>query len=207
VVGVPNRDRRAERREATRLEILAAAWEVARQNGIAGLTLREVALRVGMQPPSLYSHFESKNAIYDAMFAQAWQQAFDAFTAAGPQAPDDPRLRLEFMMTTFFDFAQADPARNLLMNVRVLPDFTPSEQSYAAAVRCLDLGRAELRRIGVTRAADLDVYTALIAGLASQQQANDPGGTRWRRLIPRVAQMYADQLGLPATKKNPGRKR
>lgn len=207
MVGIPNRDRRAERREATRQEILAAAWEVARRNGIAGLTLREVAVRVGMQPPSLYSHFESKNAIYDAMFGQAWQQALDTFVAAEPRAPSDPRQRLEFMMTTFFDFAVADPERSLLMNVRILPDFTPSEQSYALATRCLEMGRIQLRRLGITRAADLDVYTALIAGLVSQQQANDPGGTRWRRLIPRVAQMYADQLGLPATTKKPGRKR
>jgi len=35
---------------------------------IAGLTLRDIATRVGMQQPSLYSHFASKQAIYDAMF-------------------------------------------------------------------------------------------------------------------------------------------
>jgi hypothetical protein len=73
-------------------------------------------------------------------------------------------------------------------------------------VRCLEFGRGELRTLGIDRAADLDVYTALVAGMASQQLANDPGGTRWRRLIPRVAQMYADQLGLPATTKKPRRK-
>ena len=26
-----------------------------------------------MRAPSLYTHFESKNAIYDAMFGQAWR--------------------------------------------------------------------------------------------------------------------------------------
>jgi Bacterial regulatory proteins, tetR family len=30
-------------------------------------TLRALAERVGMRGPSLYTHFESKNAIYDAM--------------------------------------------------------------------------------------------------------------------------------------------
>ena len=73
----PNRDRNAERREATRREILAAAWDVARENGLAQLTLREVALRVGMRAPSLYTHFASKNAIYDAMFADAWTAYLD----------------------------------------------------------------------------------------------------------------------------------
>ena len=59
------------------MEILDAAWETARRDSLAGLTLREVAERVGMQPPSLYSHFASKNAIYDAMFEQAWRTVND----------------------------------------------------------------------------------------------------------------------------------
>ena len=207
MVGLPNRDRRAERREATRLEILAAAWDVARKNGIAGLTLREVAVRVGMQPPSLYSHFDSKNAIYDAMFGQAWREAMTHFRAAELRAPADARERLVFMAQTYFDFAAADPARNQLMNVRVLPDFAPSEESYAAAVECLDLLRANLRAMGITKAADVDVYTALIAGLVSQQEANDPGGTRWRRLVPRVMHSYADSVGIAARPATPRRKR
>jgi AcrR family transcriptional regulator len=48
------RDRRAERREATRAEILEAAWELARQQGLAGLSLRDIAAKIGMRPPSLY---------------------------------------------------------------------------------------------------------------------------------------------------------
>ena len=44
---------------------------------------------------------------------------------------------------------------------------------------------------------DADIYTALIGGLVNQQLANDPGGQRWRRLIPRVICMFADDLGLP----------
>ena len=68
----PNGDRVAERRAATRLEILDAAWEMARSKGLVELTLRDVADRVGMRAPSLYGHFDSKNAIYDAMFEQAW---------------------------------------------------------------------------------------------------------------------------------------
>ena len=69
----PNRDRQAERREAVRGEILNAAWDVAREQGLAALTLREVAIRVGMRAPSLYSHFDSKHDIHDAMFRQAWE--------------------------------------------------------------------------------------------------------------------------------------
>jgi AcrR family transcriptional regulator len=186
---------------------LSAAWDVARQNGIAGLTLREVAVRVGMQPPSLYSHFDSKNAIYDAMYGQAWRTATERFREAELRAPADPRERLVFMAQTFFDFATADSARNQLMNVRVLPDFAPSAESYAAAVESLEILRVNLRALGITKAADVDVFTALIAGLVSQQEANDPGGTRWRRLVPRVMHSYADSVGLAARPKTSGRNR
>ena len=68
----PRRDRVAERRAATRVEILEAAWELAGEQGLAEFTLRDLAERVGMRAPSLYSHFASKHAIYDAMFGQAW---------------------------------------------------------------------------------------------------------------------------------------
>ena len=72
MVVMPNRDRLAERREATRREILEAAWALAQDKGLAEFTLRDVAERVGMRAPSLYSHFESKHGIYDAMFGQGW---------------------------------------------------------------------------------------------------------------------------------------
>jgi len=41
-----------------------------------------------------------------------------------------------------------------------------------------------------------DIYTALLSGLINQQLANDPGGQRWRRLIPRVIAIFADDLGI-----------
>src|SRR2546429_1512916 len=84
VIVKPNRDRRAERHEVIRREILDAAWDAAHETSIAGLTLRDIATRVGMQQPSLYSHFAAKQAIYDAMFKQALLTYIDcACSAAG----------------------------------------------------------------------------------------------------------------------------
>jgi AcrR family transcriptional regulator len=206
MVAVPNRDRRAERREATRQEILAAAWEVARETSLAGLTLREVAARVGMQPPSLYSHFASKSAIYDAMFEQGWRAFNEHVSEVRAAFPTHPRERLLVIMQTFFDFAVADVARHQLMNIRSLADFEPSHGAYAAAVEVYERGREDLAAIGVCEDADLDVLTALISGLANQQLANDLGGDRWRLLLPRVADMFADELGLPS-RPTRGRKR
>lgn len=192
---LPNRDRRAERREATRREILDAAWEIARQDGLSAVTLREVAGRIGMRSPSLYSHFDSKNAIYDAMFAQAWGELCDVFDAMPPQAAH--RRAMLALAETFFDFAVADLARYQLMNQRTIPGFRPTDEAYAAATAAYERMRAMLRRCGVHAQADLDLWTAIVGGFVDQQLANDPGGSRWRRQLPRLVDMYCDEVGMP----------
>jgi AcrR family transcriptional regulator len=193
----PNRDRKAERREATRLEILAAAWDAAHENSLAGLTLRDIATRVGMQQPSLYSHFASKNAIYDGMFEQAWRTFLNYARDTLGDLPTGPRARLAAIAEHYFDFAVADLARHQLMDVSVVPGFHPSPEAYAPAVEVYGLMQQELESLGIASDQDADLFTALIAGLISQQLANDPGGQRWRRLIPRVISMFADDLDLP----------
>ena len=193
----PRRDRVAERREATRREILDAAWAVAHQKGIAAITLKDVADRVGMRPPSLYSHFASKNAIYDAMFAHAWQGCLEALRAALDSGlPEDPRAAMTVMGRAYFEYAVADQARNQLMNARISADFQPSPEAYAPSVAVWELGRAHFATIGVTAEADLDLYAAVIGGLVDAQLANDPGGDRYARQLDRAVGMLADHFGI-----------
>ena len=63
------RDRRHDRHEATKQEILDIAWSMVRADGLAALSLRALAHAVDMEPQSLYTYFASKNALYDRMFA------------------------------------------------------------------------------------------------------------------------------------------
>ena len=197
MLGTPNRDRAAERRQATRREIVDAAWAVAREQGLAQLTLVEVALRVGMRAPSLYSHFASKNAIYDAMFAQAWRDYLASTEALGPPSPTAPRATMRRDARHFFDYAVADLARHQLMNQRTVPGFEPTPEAYAPAVAVLESFRARLAALGVTRQEDADLCVALVGGLIDAQLANDPGGDRWARLLDRAVDMFADNVGLP----------
>jgi len=185
-----------DRQQAARRKILDAAWQVARTQGLAGLTLREVAAVVGIRPPSLYSHFESKHAIYDAMFGESWQEFLEL--ARGRKLPSSPRAALREIARTYFDFATADLARHQLMSLRIVPGFTPSADAYAPAVASMDLFVSRVAALGLDLSeADVDLYTALIAGLVDQQWANDPGGDRWGLLLDRAIEMYADNLELP----------
>jgi AcrR family transcriptional regulator len=203
MVAVPKRDRKAERREATRREILGAAWEIAHEGGLTGVTLREIAARIGMQPPSLYSHFASKNAIYDAMFGQAWHDFHAVLEREAASFPADPRGRLVALATTYFDFAVSDLERHQLMDMPMLRDFTPTEEAYRPAMECYEVMRSVLNQIGIRQQADLDIYTALTGGFVNQQLANDPKGDRWRVLLPRALGLLADELGLPVQAPTP----
>src|ERR1700722_20869983 len=66
--GAPRTDRRTRRRQQTIEEILDIATQVMTEYGVNGLSLAEVARRLGVQPPSLYKYFPSLMAIYDALF-------------------------------------------------------------------------------------------------------------------------------------------
>src|ERR1700752_2664694 len=61
-------DRRARRRLETIEEILTIAIEIMTEEGVNGLSLSEVARRLGVRPPSLYKYFDSLLGIYDALF-------------------------------------------------------------------------------------------------------------------------------------------
>jgi AcrR family transcriptional regulator len=199
VLGAPNVDRQARRREETRREILGAAWEIVRETGWSGLTQRAVAERVGMRAPSLYGHFASKLDIVDSMFGQAWAEMDDAAAEMEAELPEGPRESLLAVGEFWLDAMTSDPERHALMNQRPVPGFTPSEEAYAASVRSIERLHRLFARLGIADPDASDLWTALMAGLSSQQNANDPGGTRWRRLLPRAIDMYADAVGLPPT--------
>jgi AcrR family transcriptional regulator len=197
----PTRDRRAERRESTRAEILEAAWELARTQGLAGLSLRDVARKIGMRPPSLYWYFDSKHAIYDAMFADGNRQLLARL--AEQDWPADPRALLRLTARVFVEFSAEDVERYELLFQRTIPDFEPSPGSYALAMRVFEQMRARFAAAGLTDPAQFDLWTALAAGLAAQQTSNDPGGDRWLRLVDEAADMYADHVLQKPTTRRP----
>jgi AcrR family transcriptional regulator len=184
----PVRDRKERRHLETRKEILQAAWDLARAEGVGGISMREIAARVGMRQPSLYTYFPSKHAIYDAMFAQGWQAWVDRLNRL--ELPADVQGALSLSLAAFVDFGLEDPVRFQLMCERPIPGFWPSPVAYAPAIEALESLGAILARYGIAASEALDVATALTTGLVSVQIANDPGGDRWSRLVNQVVDMF-----------------
>ena len=184
-----------QRRARTRREILDAAWVLCHEQGLAALSLRELAGRVGMRAPSLYSYFDSKEAIYDAMFADGQRQFAEAMQSVVELPPT--RRRLKTGTHRFAEFCTADVARYQLMFQRTIPGFEPSAESYALAVENLELAARHLREAGVSEPRFLDLWTAISTGLVDQQISNDPGGDRWTRLIDEAVDLFCDHAGVP----------
>lgn len=186
-------DWRTERREAARAKILDAAWVQVRENGLAALSLRDLARSVGMKAPSLYSYFDSKNAIYDAMYAQGAQQFVDEQKASMP-TPDEPLDALKAVVHFFVGFCAADEARYQLLFQRTIPGFEPSPESFKISEDNLAEVGSLLASCGVSDPRSLDLFTALGTGLTAQQLSNDPGGDRWIRLIDEAVEMFYEHI-------------
>ncbi len=189
------RDRRRDRHETSKQEILDQAWSMVRADGVAALSLRALAHAVDMEPQSLYTYFASKNALYDRMFADGNRELASRFSRA--EIPAEPRGALRAVTRLFVAFAAEDQARYQLLFLRTLPGFRPSPDSYAIAVQVIQHAQALLARAGIRPRADFDLWTAIVAGLASQQLANDPGGDRYIRLIDDAVTMFADHVLRP----------
>jgi AcrR family transcriptional regulator len=180
----------AQRRDAKIASIVEAAWGLARQDGIQLLSLHALAKEVGMRQPSLYAYFDSKNALYDAMFADGNRQLVARLDSL--ELPADSRLALKILLRAFSDFTLEDPARNSLLFRRVIPGFEPSPESYALAVEALSRMVAVMNKAGVSDPGDVDCMIAMVAGLIEAQLSNEPGGDRWLRHLDRMVDLLAD---------------
>ena len=183
-------DWREARRRSARAAIVDAAWSLVRDDGLSALSIRDLAARAGITTPTVYAYFDSKHAIYDAMFGEAATEFADTMTA--PYEEDDPRQRLAAGFRRFVAFCTSDVPRYQLLFQRPIPGFEPSAESFEPAVRALDASRERLARNGITKPEHQDMYTAVTTGLVDQQIANDPGGTRWSRLVDDCVDMFLE---------------
>ena len=175
-------DRRSRRRRDTIEEALDHAVAIMAEQGVGGLTVSEMARRMGVRPPSLYKYFSSLHAVYDALFARGVAASEAAVTAAlGDLPPGVERLRAGGRAVV--EWAVEHPALAQLMYWRPVPGFAPAPETFAASVAASERARDEVaaavRRGELSPAADSDealrLLTVVMSGLISQQLANQPG--------------------------------
>jgi AcrR family transcriptional regulator len=143
-----------------------------------------------MRQPSLYEYFDSKNALYDTMFADGNRRLLERLDALPTSG--DRRSALKKFMGTLVAFALEDPARYELLFQRHIPGFAPSPESYELAEEVLGRVAKLMNEAGVTRQDDVDCIVAMVAGLMEAQLSNEPGGHRWTRHLNRLVDLYVD---------------
>ncbi|MGA5765635.1 TetR/AcrR family transcriptional regulator [Nonomuraea bangladeshensis] len=177
----PPNARRLARRQATIDEALDIAVSIMESAGVAGVSMSEIARRLGMRQPSLYKYFSSLHAVYDALFGRGIARSEAAVRAAvEPLPPGVPRIRAS--ARALVRWAVENPALAQLLFWRPVPGFTPTPETFAASARQMEAARAEFAeavRLGHLTAEAvspeaLRLYTVVLSGLISQQLANEP---------------------------------
>jgi len=93
----------------TKERILAAALEMFSQNGYAGTNIRELSASLGLVKSGIYKHYESKEAIWNALLDQMIAYYADHFGSADhlPPVPDSlealTRLTMQMVNITVHD--------------------------------------------------------------------------------------------------------
>lgn len=131
-----------------RSALVEAAIALASERGPEGLTLREVAARVGVTHPAAYRHFEDKTALLAALAEDGYLLLAEALSAslAGAGAPRAPRERLRALASAYVGFALDRPAQYRIMWGPRLNTDGRFPSLEAAIARAFDLVRGELER-------------------------------------------------------------
>ena len=170
----PRESRAAARRKIVEREILDAAWSLMAREGVAAVSVREVARSVGLRQQSLTHYYPTKLALLDALFADGFADLRRTLEEVPPT--DDPVDRIVAVAVAVVDYCVANPARYHLMLQRTIPSFAPSQDSFRVALGCLTVLVECLAAAGISDPADVALVRGLISGLAAEQIANDPHG-------------------------------
>jgi AcrR family transcriptional regulator len=203
-------DRRHVRRAETIEQLVDEAVEVMAEQGVAGLSLGEVARRMGVRPPSLYVYFASKHAVYDAVFARGWREVRTAMAALGdPDETTDLPAYLHEFGERFVRWSVQNPVYAQLMGWRPVPGYEPSREAYEPAVVVFERGvevMARLQALGLFRSGVephelLRAWTILLSGVITQQLANAPHESfaegSFTTMLPQVVDMYRAHYAPP----------
>ena len=174
-------DRRARRRQETIREILDIARDVMTEEGVNGLSLAEVARRLGVKPPSLYKYFPSLMAIYDALFLEGQRENLEAMRS-GMQGVEPGLNALIAGLDASGQWGLDNRALAELLFWRPVPSFHPSPEAFAVSMEMVELQRGALAdavargELGAAANDENAIYliSTLIAGVLGQAIANEP---------------------------------
>jgi AcrR family transcriptional regulator len=198
--------RRQRNRDLMVQTILDTARAIMREEGVAALSMQELARRLDMRAPSLYHYFAGKMDIYDALFRLGFT-LFADYIAAATRAAQDWQEELRLVFEAYMTFAMQNPDLYQLCFERPVPGFVPSAESLQLSFGLLEQSRARLTPMLADIDTDLedhqvrDLLIAMMHGLTALHLANEPhlplGQGRFGSLIPAVLSVLAKAWSKP----------
>jgi AcrR family transcriptional regulator len=123
-------------REANRAALLEAGAVAIAEHGLAGARIDDISLAAGLAKGTVYNHFESKDALFRAILAEACALA----DHSAAEVPDDapPAERLAAFVAGNLEWAAARPALATIF-ARELLAGDPETQAFLleAAAECV----------------------------------------------------------------------
>lgn len=184
--------RRQNNRNAAIQKILDAARQIMREEGVAALSMQELARRLEMRAPSLYNYFSSKMDLYDSLF----RLGISIYKERLNGLPDGAGLRetIRQNMEAYLAFALENPELYQLCFERPVPGFVPSEESLAYSTGILGAYYARIASYrdqisaALTDEQIVHIIAAATHGITALHLANEPhlpmGSGRFGSLIP-----------------------
>lgn len=117
-----------------REQVLTASLELIEEQGVAALSLREVARRAGVSHQAPYHHFGSKDALVAELVARGYTRLSEMLEAA-ENARGTPARRLRLVGRAYVDFALAHPAAFRIMFRPELADLSACPAAEAEGSR------------------------------------------------------------------------
>jgi AcrR family transcriptional regulator len=182
-------------REAAIQSILDAARAIMREEGVAALSMQELARRLEMRAPSLYNYFSGKTEIYDTLFRLGFTM-YDVHIKELMKASTGLRDELRINIEGYMSFALENPDLYQLCFERPVPGFVPSKESLELSFGILDQSYQRAKQYKkeldtkLTGQQIVDTVIAISHGLTAMHLANEPqlplGQGRFGSLIPVV---------------------
>lgn len=187
--------RRQQNHDAAVQAILDAARAIMREEGVAALSMQELARRMGMRAPSLYNYFSGKMEIYDALFRLGFT-LFDEHNSRLMEASTGWQDELRIVMEGYMSFAMENPELYQLCFERPVPGFVPSPESLELSFGLLNRSYGRVEQLKNEVETDLsseqivNLVIAIAHGITAMHLANEPqlpiGQGRFGSLLPIV---------------------
>ncbi|MBB6734595.1 TetR/AcrR family transcriptional regulator [Cohnella zeiphila] len=194
-------NRRERHKQELRQRIVSATKDIASEEGWQGITIRKVAERIEYSPPTIYEHFENKEALLFELLKDGFQELYlDLAKAKEQTSGGTPQQALHAVARAYWAFAFREPELYAIMlglgGVSFGTPETP-EEPVRVFYLLLDLVSACLRIETDDPDGEVDLFWSNLHGMISLTiQGRMKGGQeRAEALVEKIVERYVKAWG------------